>query len=181
MESGNAGYRISANVILQAYLKEFLAFCYKLDGGTSALMRNILYFEADRRAINITMNSSGIDLSPDSRCLVLSKYGTLYTRGQFELAQFEVPERIRAAMRKDPTFCSMSTSLIVYSEDFIERILCEQEMKFCDTTFQEQFNYATFYGCLKRREQEIRNIVWVAECISQGQKHKVNDGIVLNM
>jgi hypothetical protein len=67
------------------------------------------------------MNSSGIDLSPDSRCLVLSKYGALYTRGKFELAQFEVPERIRAAMRKDPTFCSMSTSLIVYSEDFIER------------------------------------------------------------
>ena len=39
VESGNAGYRISANVILQAYLKEFLAFCSKLDGGTSALMR----------------------------------------------------------------------------------------------------------------------------------------------
>lgn len=28
------------------------------------------------------------------------------------------------------------------------------------------------------REQEIRNVMWIAECVAQDQKNRVQDGIV---
>jgi V-type H+-transporting ATPase subunit d len=33
---------------------------------------------------------------------------------------------------------------------------------------------ACFYAYVKLKEQEIRNLVWIAECILQGQKEEIN-------
>lgn len=53
------------------------------------------------------------------------------------------------------------------------------EVNLNKNSFLWQFQYGIFYALVKLREQEIRNIVWIAECISQDVRGKINQYIPL--
>uniref|UniRef100_A0A8D8PU72 V-type proton ATPase subunit d n=1 Tax=Cacopsylla melanoneura TaxID=428564 RepID=A0A8D8PU72_9HEMI len=56
---------IIRNTLYKAYLEAFYDFCKNLGGTTADAMCEILYFEADRRAIIIAINSFGTELTKD--------------------------------------------------------------------------------------------------------------------
>lgn len=41
-----------------------------------------------------------------------------------------------------------------------------------------QFHYAVFFAYMRLREQEIRNLMWISECVAQNQKNRVHDSVV---
>ena len=60
--------------------------------------------QADRRALNITLNSIGTELTRDDRRKLYSNFGLLYPHGHTELAGAEDFDQIRSAMEKCPPY-----------------------------------------------------------------------------
>lgn len=78
---------IIRNTLYKAYLEDFHQYCQKLGGATAELMGLLLQFEADRRAINITMHSFGTSLSKLERESLYCSFGELYPEGIMRLAR----------------------------------------------------------------------------------------------
>jgi V-type H+-transporting ATPase subunit d len=66
---------IIRNTLYKAYLEDFERFCQSLGGPTADVMGRILAFEADRRAINITINSIGTELTKEQRARLFPTIG----------------------------------------------------------------------------------------------------------
>jgi V-type H+-transporting ATPase subunit d len=88
---------IIRNTLYKAYLEDFLSFCSKLPAPTNTIMQDILFFEADRRAINITVNSFGTDLSKDERAKLYPDMGRLYPNGTLALQRADDVEGVKLA------------------------------------------------------------------------------------
>jgi len=169
---------IMRNVLYKAYLADFLRFCERLGGATSNLMRSILHFEADRRAINITVNSLETELSRDDRKRLFNAFGALHPAGHLDLVACDDFDQVRAVMDSTPALSPIASKIIASSDQLLEKHFYEQEQRICASAFLEQFNYAIFYAILKMREQEIRNVTWIAECVAQDCRNRVTDGLV---
>ena len=59
----------------------------------------------------------------------------------------------------------------------LEDKFTEYEVRLNVNAFMQQFNYGVFYSVLKLKEQELRNIVWISECISQRHRQKIDNYI----
>jgi len=166
------------NTLYKAYLEDFYKVCNKMGGATGAVMSEILNFEADRRSINITMNSFGTDLSRDDRQKLYPNIGQLYPEGILRLAKAEDNEQVRVAMDMYATYRNLfSQTTGIQTEKSLEDAFFEYEVTLNQLAFEGQFGYGVFYVYFKLKEQEIRNIVWIAECIQQDQKQKVQQYI----
>merc|ERR1712000_26802 len=65
---------------------------------TGEIMSEILEFEADRRAINITINSFGTELTKEQRRKLYPEFGKLYPEGMLMLSRAEDLEGVGLAV-----------------------------------------------------------------------------------
>jgi V-type H+-transporting ATPase subunit d len=163
---------IVRNTLYKNYLEDFHNFVNtdsEMAGTpTAEVMTEILEFEADRRAINITLNSFGTELSKADRKKLYPSFGRLYPEGSFMLSRADDIEGVRIAVDGISDYKSYfeATGLGQSSSGAgnmsggtgsdgksLEDMFYQKEMEISKNAFTRQFSYAIVYAWVKLREQ----------------------------
>lgn len=153
-------------------------------------MQRIIAFEADRRTINITINSFPTELSKEQRAKLYPALGRLFPEGNNMLAKAEDIDQVRQVCDNISEYRnffdnSSSAQSNGASHDVSELGVAAQledrffqmEVHLNKESFLQQFQYGVFYSYMKLKEQEIRNVTWIAECIAQEARDRIHDFI----
>nr|GMD54791.1 V-type proton ATPase subunit D2 [Ipomoea batatas] len=119
--------------------------------------------------------SIGTELTREDRKKLYSNFGLLYPYGHEELAVCEDIDQIRAVMEKYPPYQSIFSKLSYGESQMLDKAFYEEEAKRLCLAFEQQFHYGIFFAYVRLREQEIRNLMWISECVAQNQKSRVLD------
>eukprot|EP00223_Ostreococcus_mediterraneus_P010266 CAMPEP_0179633770 /NCGR_PEP_ID=MMETSP0932-20121108/7673_1 /TAXON_ID=548131 ORGANISM="Ostreococcus mediterraneus, Strain clade-D-RCC2596" /NCGR_SAMPLE_ID=MMETSP0932 /ASSEMBLY_ACC=CAM_ASM_000582 /LENGTH=192 /DNA_ID=CAMNT_0021503449 /DNA_START=406 /DNA_END=984 /DNA_ORIENTATION=+ len=60
----------------------------------------------------------------------------------------------------------------------LDKILDEEEHFLCQSIFLQRSRYAVFMAYINLCEQELRNVMWIAECIAQQQKFRIEECLI---
>jgi V-type H+-transporting ATPase subunit d len=185
---------IVRNTLYKNYLEDFYNFVNTdpdmASTPTSEVMSEILEFEADRRAINITLNSFGTELSKADRKKLYPNFGRLYPEGSLMLSRADDIEGVRLAVEGihdyktyfEATGLGQGSGIgagnmsggIGGEGKSLEDMFYQKEMEISKEAFTRQFTYGIVYAWVKLREQvsEVFELYFVqADSISGNSKY----------
>ncbi|KAG5418794.1 VMA6 [Candida metapsilosis] len=175
---------IIRNKLYKNYLEEFMAFVNReFDGPDKEIMTRLLTLEADKRVINISLNSiNNSQLSIDDKLSLFPQLGQLYPTYHLELAQTDDYEQLKLIVENIGDFRELFSGDGSGTGDGNKSIgdaFYLLELQYCRNAFTQQFTLSAVYAWLKSKEQEVRNITWIAECIAQNQKSRIENYIAV--
>jgi V-type H+-transporting ATPase subunit d len=175
---------ILKNSLMKLYLEDFYSFCEGLGGDTAEVMCGLLRARADRAAINITLNSFGTPLNDATmretdRKRLYPSIGELYPAGTDLLSKVDDEAKLGQALSSYPQYNAIFEKFLNSSpEEFsIDDEFYKREVQMYELAFENQMHFGCVYAYVKLKEQEIRNLVWISECILQRRKDQISNFI----
>lgn len=171
---------IITNMLQKLWLEDFYKYCTQTIGGeTGAIMKELLEFEADRRAISITINSFKTNLNEPSnrdseRKKLYCSFGTLYPEATlFSFSKVGDEQQLAQALEPYKVFSDLLRQASDGSSNkSFEDLLYEHEVKLMRQAFDGQSHFACFYAWTTLKKQELRNVKWILSCINQQRDAK---------
>ncbi|PHJ25907.1 atp synthase (c ac39) subunit [Cystoisospora suis] len=185
------------NSLKKGWLEDFYAFSQSLGGTTKEVMTHILKTEADFRVLRLVVNSlSSNQQQQMDRQALYPSFGYLYPEGTDALRKAWNDNTVRAALSPFAKYLNLyeqckafyvrqdgetepGTDLSTTGKfKSLEDLLYNETASMCELAFEQQFHYGIYYAWVKLKEQEIRNIVWIADMILMKKKEFITDQIV---
>jgi V-type H+-transporting ATPase subunit d len=188
--------------LIKLWLEDFYAYTQNLGGETARVMGDLLEFEADRRAIDITINSLRTKLNDDlnrhTRQDLYCSFGKLYPNGTLkEFPKIKVITELGDKLKPYKVYHEMWKSSETDPSRYGAGNLDKQEQKsqeqwmkwspiietftdkmkryhveLCRKAFEGQSHYAGFYAYSKLKQQEEDNLRWILAMIGMGADAK---------
>ena len=167
---------IVRNTLYKNYLEDFHRFVNEdpaIQGTPTAdVMTEALAFEADRRAINITLNSFGTELGKQDRKKLYPEFGALYPEGTLMLSRADDFEGVSLAVSGNSDYKAWFDQMGMgggggglggsgagnmsggtTEGKSLEDLFYQKEMELSKMAFTHQFSHAVIYAWVKLREQ----------------------------
>ena len=158
------------------WIEEFYAHCSKNMNEISYLnMETILKLEADFQTIQIIYNSleDSNEKKEEARTMLCPALGNLYPLFFFELKGSKTLEDLKNTLKSFPRYTKILQDIKEPSAmegengKSLEDLMFQELAKAYSVSFDEQSNMSNFYAYVMLKEQEIKNVVWMAEMISR--------------
>jgi V-type H+-transporting ATPase subunit d len=171
------------NILKKIWLTELYEYCEdRINGQSAQVMIDLLKFESDCQTIQIIYNTIGNKEMSDAkgaqteRRKYINRIGHLYPDRDNELSTSDDFRKLQDAVAPYSDYRSMLDEVSNVGGDdgnefssaskSIDDVMFGAKSNKFSMAFEDQFHYGVFYAYLKLKEQEIRNIVWLAELIS---------------
>jgi len=177
----------------KAWLEDFHNFVRELGGTTEQVMGHILKMEADFRVLLVTMNALNTSLSTESslqdRNALYPSFGYLYPEGTTAIRKAFNDTSVRAAIEPYSKYLHLFDQVKDFYDQetgksaeagfqSIEDLIYAENVHMYEMAFEQQYHFGIFYAWVKLREQEIRNIRWIANMVILNTKDHIDDTIV---
>jgi len=165
---------VMMNMLQKYLLEDFYHYSREIGGETWEVMKELLEFEADRRTVNVTVNSFGTPLNePDrhdyERKMLYPNFGTLYPDGQTILSGYGPKPGVSDFQTLGTEFKSKSVrfATILQDEENFVYGMRQEAAKMYAKGFEGQSHYGCFYAFYKLKMIELRNLKLIFDTISQ--------------
>jgi V-type H+-transporting ATPase subunit d len=163
------------------WLEDLHELSKKLNPTSTEVLLDLIKFEADCMTIQIIYNSlNNPELNKQSeresgRRSLCPNVGYLYPDYEIQLNKVYDIVSLRAAVDSFPLYRNMLQKVAdPANEDemnnpdvkTLDDMMYEVGINKYSMAFDQQFHYGAFYAYLKLKEQEIRNVIWLAEMVN---------------